>query len=125
MCRSSDCVSIAREPGHRSRNCKSRAFSVPNCGRRTKKLLHSDFPRKDATTSAPDATTAVATMITQGGLPVVPIKLVTGNQSLNVLVMFERGSSIFFVDKSIVSSLQLQGQKASLSAALTWNRREF
>ena len=103
--------------GHRSKNCKSRTCSVPNCGRRHNKLLHSDFPKKEATTAASDATTAVATMITQGVLPLVRIKLVNGNHSLSVLAMCNAGSSISFVDKSIVSTLQLQGRKASLSVA--------
>ena len=90
---------------------------MPNCGRRHNKLLHRDFPKKEATTSASDATTAVATMITQGGLPVVRVKLVNGNHSLSVLAMCDTGCSISFADKSIVSTLQLQGQKASLSVA--------
>ena len=104
-------------PGHRSRDCRSKTCSVPNCGRRHNKLLHSDFSKKEATTSVSDATTALATNITQGGLPVVRIKLVNGNHSLSVLAMCDTGSSISFVDKSIVSTLQLQGRKASLSVA--------
>ena len=104
-------------PGHRSKDCKSRTCSVSNCGRRHNQFLHSDFLKKEATTSASDATTAVATMITQRGLPVVRVKLVIENHSLRVLTMCDRGSSISFVDKSIVSTLQLQGPKASLSVA--------
>ncbi|XP_075260006.1 uncharacterized protein LOC142351745 [Convolutriloba macropyga] len=103
-------------PGHRSEDCKKRTFSVPNCGRQHNKLLHSNFS-KEATTAASDATTAVATMITQGGLPVVRIKLVNEGLRLSVLAMFDTGSSISFVDKSIVSTLQLQGQKTNLSLA--------
>ena len=73
---------------------------MPNCLQRHNKLLHSDFLEKDATTSAPDATTAVATMITQGGLPIVRIKLVNGNHNLSMLAMCDTGSSISFVDNS-------------------------
>ena len=62
------CLNCLR-PGHRSEDCKSRTCSVPNCGRRHNKLLHSDFSKKEATTGASDATTAVATVMTQGGLP--------------------------------------------------------
>ena len=102
-------------PGHRSKDCKSRTCSVPNCGRRHNKLLHSDFSKKEATTGASDATTAVATNITQGGLPVVRFKLANGDLSLSVLAMCDTGSSISFVDKSIVSTLQLRGRKTSLS----------
>ena len=104
-------------PGHRSKDCKSRTFSAPNCGRIHNKLLHNDFSKKEATTAASDATTAVATMITQGGLAVLRIKLVNENHSLSVLAISDTGSSISFVDKSIVSTLQLQGRKASLSIA--------
>ena len=104
-------------PVHRSKDCKNRTFSVPNCGRQHNELLHSDFSKKEATTVASDATTAVATNITQGGLPVVRIKLVNGNHSLGILAMCDTGSSISFVDKSIVSTLQLQGRKASLSVS--------
>ena len=104
-------------PCYRSKDCKSRTCRVPNCGRRHNKLLYSDFSKKEATTSASDATTAVATMITQGGLPVLRGKLVNGNHSLSVLVACDTRSSISFVDKSIVSTLQLQGQNASLSVA--------
>ena len=95
-------------PGHQSKDCKSRTCSVPNCGRRHNQLLHSDFSEKEATTAASDATIAVATNITQGGLPLVRIKLVNGDLSLSVLAMCDRGSSVSFVDKSIVSTLQLQ-----------------
>ena len=104
-------------PRHRSKDCKSKTCSVPNCGRRYNKLLHSDFSKKEATTAASDATTAVATMNTKGGLSVVRIILVNGKHNQRVLAMCGRGSSISFVDKSIVSTLQLQGRKASLSVA--------
>ena len=103
--------------GHRSKDCNSRTYSVPNCGRRDSKILHCDFSKKEATTGVSDAMRAVATMITQGGLPVVLMKLVNGNHSLSLLAMCDTGSSISFVDKSIVSALQLQGRKASLSVA--------
>ena len=103
-------------PGDRSKDCKSRTCSVPNFGQRNK-FLHSDFSKKQAITGAPDASTAVATMVTQGGLLVVRIKLVNGNHSLSELEICDTGSSHFFVDKSIVPTLQFQGQKASLSVA--------
>ena len=45
------------------------------------------------------------------------IKLTNRDLSLNVLAMCDSGSSIPFVDKSVVSKLQLQGRKASLSVA--------
>ena len=90
---------------------------MPNCGRRHNKLLHSDFSKKDATAGASDSTTSVATNITQGGLPVVRIKPVNGDLSLSLLAMCDTGSSISFLDKLIVSTLQLPGRKASLSEA--------
>ena len=104
-------------PGHRSKDCKSRTCSVPNCGWRHKKLLHSDISKKKAITAASDATTAVATNITQGGLPAMRLKLVNGDLSLNFLPMCDTRSSISFVDKPIVSTLQLKRRKASLSVA--------
>ena len=58
---------------------------------------------------------AVATNITQGGLRAVRIKLTNRDLSLSVLAMYDSGSSISFVDKSVVSELQLLGQKASIS----------
>ena len=100
-----------------SKNCKSRTSSVPNCGRRHNRLLDSVLPKKGTTKNVSDATTAVATNITQGGLPVVRIKLTNRDLSINVPAMCDSGSSISFVDKSVVSNLQLQGRKASLSIA--------
>ena len=47
----------------------------------------------------------------------VRIKLTNRDLSLNVLAMCDSGSSISFVDRSVVSKLQLQGRKASLSVA--------
>ena len=44
-------------------------------------------------------------------------KVVNRNHSLSLLTMCDTLSSISFVDNSIVSTLQLQGQKASLSVA--------
>ena len=45
------------------------------------------------------------------------IKLTNRDLSLNVLAMCDSRSSISIVDKSVVSKLQLQGRKASLSVA--------
>ena len=110
------CINCLK-PGHMSKDCKSRTCSVPSCGRRHNRLLHNDLPKKDTTKNVSDATTAVATNITQGGLPVLRIKLTNRDLSLNVLAMCDSGYSISFVDKSLVSKLQLQGRKASLSVA--------
>ena len=104
-------------PGHISKDCKSRICSVPSCGRRHNRLLHSDLPKTETTKNISDAITAVATNITQGELPVVRIKLTNRDLRLNVLAMCDSGSSISFVDKSVVSKFQLQGRKASLSVA--------
>ena len=79
--------------------------------------MHSDLPKKDTTKNVSNVTTAVATNITQGGLPVARIKLTNRNLSLNVLARCDSGSSIPFVDKSLVCKFQLQGRKASLSVA--------
>ena len=98
-------------PCHRSNDCKSKTFSLPNSGRRHNKLLHSDFSKMEATTGAQDATTAVATIITQGCLIVVRKKLVNRNHSLSVLAMCDTESSVSFVDKLIVSTLLLQDQE--------------
>ena len=101
------------KPGHMSKDCRSRTCSVPSRGRQHKKFLHSELPKKETTNNVSDATTAVATNITQGGLPVVRIKLTNKDLSLNVLAMCDSGSSISFVDKSVVSNLQLQGRKVA------------
>ena len=103
--------------GHMSKDCKSRTCSASSFGRRHNMLLHSDLPKKETTKNVSDATTALATNIIQGGLPVVPIKLTNRELSLNVLAMCDSGSSISFVGKSVLSKLQLQGRKASLSVA--------
>ena len=97
--------------------CQSWTCSEPNCIQRHNKVSHRGFPEKEAATSASGNTTAVATMITQGRLPVVRIKQVNGNHSSSVLAMCDTGSSISFGNKSIVSTLQLEGRKASLSVA--------
>ena len=102
-------------PGHMSKECQSRTCSVPSCGRRHNRFLHSDLPKKDITKNVSDATTAVATKINQGRLPVVRIKLTNRDLSLNVLANCDSRSSISFVDKSVVPKLQLQGRKTSLS----------
>ena len=83
----------------------------------TQQILHSDPATRETTAGVSDATTAVATNIIQGGLPVVRIKLTNRYLSLNMLAMCDSGFSISFVDKSVVSELQLQCRKASLSVA--------
>ena len=110
------CFNCLRQ-NHMSKDCKSRTCGVPSCGRRHNRLLHSELQMNDITKNASDATMAVATNITQGRLPVERIELTNKDLSLNVLPMCDSGSSISFVDKSVVSKLQLQGQKASLSVA--------
>ena len=47
----------------------------------------------------------------------VRIKLTKRDLSRNILAMCDLGSSISFVDQSVVSKLQLHGRKASLSVA--------
>ena len=37
------------KPGHMSKVCRSRTCSVPSCGGRHNRLLHSDLPKKDTT----------------------------------------------------------------------------
>ena len=81
----------------------------------TQQTFAQRVPKKDTTKNVSDTTTAVATNITQGGPPVVRIKLKNKDLSLNVLAMCDSGSSILFVDKSVVS--KLQGRKAYLSVA--------
>ena len=105
------------KPGQMSKDCRNRTCSVPSCRRRHNRFLHSELPKKETTKIVSDATNAVATNITQGGLPVVRIKLTNKDLSLNVLAMCDSGSSISFVDKSVVYNLQLQGRKTSLSVA--------
>ena len=51
-------------PGHMSKDCKSRKWSVPSCGRRHYRLLHSNGLKKETTKNISDATTPVATNIT-------------------------------------------------------------
>ena len=92
-------------------------MQCPSCRRQHNRLLHSNLPKKETVKNVSDATWAVATNITQGRLPVVRIKLTNRDLSLNVLAMCDSGSSIPFVDKSVVSKLQFQGRKASLSVA--------
>ena len=104
------------KPGHMSKDCRNRTCSVPSCGRRHNRPLHSDLPKKDTTKNVSDVKTAVATNITQGGLPVVRIKLTNRDLSLNVLAMCDSGSSISYVDKLVVSNLQLQGRKVLISS---------
>ena len=48
----------------------------------------------------------------------VRIKLTNRDLSLNVLAMCDSGSSISFVDNSVVSKIQLQGRKTSLSETI-------
>ena len=89
--------------GHWSRECKSRPCSMPNGGRRHKQLSHSDFSKNEAS----DATTAVATDITQGQLTVVRTKLLNGIHSLRVLTTCGKGHSTSFMNKSTISTLHL------------------
>ena len=110
--RSSDCVSIVWDQVTCQKTAK--AGHVVYLPVQHNILLHSNLPKKETTKNA---TTAVATNITQRGLPVVRIKLTNRDLSLNVLAMCESGSSISFVDKSVVSKFQFQGRKASLSVA--------
>ena len=90
--------------------------SVSNGWRQHKKPLHSVFfSKKETTACASDATKAVATNITQIGLPVVRTELLNWNRSLSVLAICDTEPSISFVDKSIVSTVYLQSGKASVS----------
>ena len=105
------------QAGHLSKDCKSRTRSVPNCGKQQSRFLHRDLSRSETTASISEATTAVASNINQGRLSVVRNKLTNRDLSLHVLLVGYLGSYISFVDKSVVSKLQLQGRKVSLSSS--------
>ena len=117
MCRSSECFKRLRPAIGQWIGIKKQNFQCAHCGRRHNKFLRRDFSKNEAASSASDAPTAVATMIKQGGPPVVRIKLMNGYHRLSVLAMFDKRSSISFVDKSIVFTLPLQGRKAPWSIA--------
>ena len=104
-------------PTHISKNCTSKPCNISNCGKKHNRLLHYEPKKQETTANVSDATTALATNVTQGGLPVLRIKLTSGDTSLNVMALCDSGSSISFVDRSVVSILQLQGRQASLSVA--------
>ena len=104
-------------PAHISKNCTSKPCNISNCGKKHNRLLHYEPKKQETTSNISDATTALATNVTQGGLPVLRIKLTSGDTSLNVMALCDSGSSISFVDQSVVSTLQLQGRQASLSVA--------
>ena len=63
------------KPGHMSKDYKRRTCGVPKCGRQHNRLLRSDLPKNVTTKNVSDATTAVASSITVGGIAVVLIKL--------------------------------------------------
>ena len=56
--------------------CNSRTWSVPNCGRRQHKFFAQQLFEKGGYDRCLDATTAVATIITQWGLTVLRTKLI-------------------------------------------------
>ena len=114
-CRSCDYVLIASDPV----TCQKtvRPCGAPNCGKKHNRLLHSEPQKQEDATYVSDSTTALATIVTHASLPVLRIKLTSGDTSLNVMVLCNSGSSISFVDQSVVSTLQLQGREASLSVA--------
>ena len=103
--------------GHWSKDCKKRTCSVPSCERHQNKLLHTEFQKKEAITGCLRCYDSSSNNDHTRGLPFVRIKLVNGNHSLSVQEMCDTGSLISFVDKSIVSTRQLQGQRACLSVA--------
>ena len=109
-------------PGHMSKDCKSRTCSVLSYGRRHNRLLHSELLKKDTTKNVSDATSALATNITQGGLPVVRIKLTNRDLSLNVLAMCDSGSSISFVDKSKLQDRDVQTSTSRPKSVLIRSR---
>ena len=79
-------------PCHPLRHCKTRNRSVLNYGRRHNRRLHTDFSKRETTTEASDAMKAVATIIPQGGLPVVCIGLQNWSHNLSLLAVCDTGS---------------------------------
>ena len=95
-------------------DCKSTITVCPKIADDLQRFSHSDFLKKKAATLASDTTTEVETNNIQERLPLVYIKVVKGNYNLSVLAMCNTRSSTFFVDRSILSTLHLQGKKVSL-----------
>ena len=85
--------------------------------RQQNKLSNSDFSTKDATERIPDSTTVVSTNTRTGGLQLVRTKLTNRDIIPIVLAMCELGSSIWFLEKFLVSRLQLQTTEESLAEA--------
>ena len=77
---------------------------IPNLWSTKQQTFAQGISKKEFTTSTSNKTTGVATVNTQGGLPVVRIKLVNENHSLSVLATCDTWSSIWLVDNSIVST---------------------
>ena len=65
-------------PAHISKNCTSKPCNISNCGKKHNRLLHYEPKKQETTAIISDATTALATNVTQGGLPVLRIKLTSG-----------------------------------------------
>ena len=110
---------------HLMKDCKSdRVCGVNGCTKKHIKLLYSDSPKteKDKKTEEPLAHNRVggSSMLSTGCsdfLQLIPMSIGNEKRSDETIVLCDTGSTVSFMDKTLVNLLKLKGKEAVMSIA--------
>ena len=110
---------------HLMKDCKSdRVCGVNGCTKKHNKLLHSDSSKteKDKTSEEPSSQNRAggSSMLSTGSsgfLQLIPISIGNDKRSVETLALCDTGSTVSFMDKTLVDLLKLKGKESVMSVA--------
>ena len=104
---------------HQMRNCSGRLCDVNGCGKPHHRLLHRPYKNEEQMQNVEnvDEVSNLSSMRSSGVLPVIPVSIGSGSNTLKTFALCDSGASLSFVDESLMKALNLTGQPVDLNVA--------
>ena len=110
---------------HMIKDCESeQACGVNGCTKKHSRILHVDFEKseKDNKSEEPSSQNRAgsSSMLSNGNsgfLQLIPISIGSDNRCVETIALCDTGSTVSFMDQSLVSLLRLEGKESVMSVA--------
>ena len=104
---------------HQMRNCCGRLCDVNGCGKPHHRLLHRPYKNEEQKQSVENVeeVSNLSSMRSSGVLPVIPVTIGSGNNTVKTFALCDSGASLSFVDESLMKTLNLTGKPVDLNVA--------